>query len=477
MAANSKIYMNGINGMNGQYLIPPMDSSELARFIKNEPVDSSITGWLKRMWRTMSQPHLGLPFDVEPTDIKQTGWGIVFHVDEEDAVKEALGPLVEHRRREIGDDRRIKILEYRDGEDLFSWLARHWVGVGGLEPTKVPYYLLLVGSPEKIPFAFGHLLDMEYAVGRLHFDTSSEYVNYVTSLINYEMSSVVSNAKEAVFFATRHDRSTELSADLLVKPLATNSQQAPLNTPVYDGFRIRSILGEIATKEALSNILVSPGSTLPPSFLFTASHGIGLPQDHSQQHAVNGALLCQNWQGPGTISPDSYFTGSDIALNSRIHGMITFHFACYSAGTPSHDRFTHNSRVAPGRIANPPFIAALPKALLSHPQGGAIACIGHVERAWSYSFITPGAGPQLQPFRNAISRILKGEPVGHAMKDFNERYAFLSTDLSSLLENLHFDPTAVSDQTLVMRWIERNDAESYIVIGDPVARLSANKML
>ncbi len=174
------------------------------------------------------------------------------------------------------------------------------------------------------------------------------------------------------------------------------------------------------------------------------------------------------------MSPDFYFAGSDIPPDSRVHGMITFHFACYSAGTPSHDRYVHRRGVPPYSIANRPFIAALPKALLSHPQGGALACIGHVERAWSYSFITPKAGPQLQPFRNAISRILRGEPVGHAMKDFNERFAFLSTNLSSLLEKLSFDPGVVSDKELAMNWIERNDAESYIVIGDPAARLRVN---
>ena len=44
--------------------------------------------------------------------------------------------------------------------------------------------------------------------------------------------------------------------------------------------------------------------------------------------------------------------------------------------------------------------------------------------------------PQLLPFQNAIGRILIGQPVGHAFKDFNERYASLSTQLAGKLEKV-----------------------------------------
>ena len=76
-------------------------------------------------------------------------------------------------------------------------------------------------------------------------------------------------------------------------------------------------------------------------------------------------------------------------------------------------------------IADKPFVAALPQRLLSHPKGSALAVVGHIERAWACSFDAAAAGAQIGPFRNFIGRVMSGEPVGHATKDFNERYAML----------------------------------------------------
>jgi hypothetical protein len=197
---------------------------------------------------------------------------------------------------------------------------------------------------------------------------------------------------------------------------------------------------------------------------------MGFPAGHPEQTAAQGALLCQDWPGFGAVTPDHYFAARDLPSAARVHGMITFHFACYGMGTPSHDRFIHEPGSPPPEIAPKPFIAALPKTLLTHPNGGALASIGHVERAWGCSIVTPKAGSQLLPFENAIGHILKGEPVGLAMKTFFERYASLSVSLSSLLEDVGFG-VAVPDDELTSAWISRNDAEGYLILGDPAVRL------
>jgi hypothetical protein len=113
---------------------------------------------------------------------------------------------------------------------------------------------------------------------------------------------------------------------------------------------------------------------------------------------------------------------------------------------------------------------------LSHPQGGALAVIGHVERAWGYSITGNTTGPQLIPFQNTIGRLLRGEPIGLAMKDFNERYAALSTNLSDLQDKISLN-FPISESALAATWIERNDAEGYVVLGDPAVRLRVSDLV
>ncbi len=472
----TEIYFNGINGNSGEYLLPPMELSALAEIIQGEKKEKNILIWLAEVWHKIKTTYMGLPVGVEPSDVTQAGWGIVFASGESDEVQQALEPLIEHRRKQINNDAIVKVLEYKPGEKWEQWLGRHGVAPGSIQPAKIPFYLLLVGSPEKIPFEFGHLLDVEYSVGRLHFDTPEEYSNYVHSLVDYETSSLVPNRKEVVFFAPRHpfDPATKMSADFLINPLvdgAPAAENTPAQRGVADawGFKARKLWGDAATKTALAEVIQQPDQT-PPALLFTASHGIGFPKGDNKQYTHQGALVCQDWKGFGSIKPEQYFSADDVNTESRVQGMVIFHFACYGGGTPAQDLYIHKPGQAPPQIAERPFIANLPKKWLAHPGGGALGVIGHVERAWGYSILAPYAGQQVQTFQNTLGRILIGQPIGFALKDFNERYAALSTGLSSMLQQAGWGAN-IDPEALTTRWIERNDAEGYVLIGDPAAAI------
>ena len=226
---------NGVNGLTGEYLLPAVSPHELAATIRGEEYTSADAKRLQHLDQQTSGDHLGLPFDIDPSDPARAGWGVVFAADATPEVRAALEPLIEHRRAQVGDDERVAILEFDGSSTWADWLARHGVAPGNIDPTKVPYYLLLVGSPTRIPFRMQYLLDVEYCVGRLDFDDPLDYRRYADSVIAAESGSVAGRDRTVQFFGTRHrgDRATIMSANSLVSPLAEGDGAVAASLPPH----------------------------------------------------------------------------------------------------------------------------------------------------------------------------------------------------------------------------------------------------
>lgn len=166
---------------------------------------------------------------------------------------------------------------------------------------------------------------------------------------------------------------------------------------------------------------------------------------------------------------DYYFGAEDVNPDANLLGLISFHFACYGAGTPYYDDFYKRTAKERSVIAPHAFLSALPKKLLSHPRGGALAVVGHIERAWTYSFHWKDAGSQTTSFESTLYGIMAGKTIGLAMERMNTRYAEISTMLNKTIEDA--ETKNISPNDLAGQWTAHNDARGYAVIGDPAVRL------
>jgi hypothetical protein len=469
--ARDAVVFNGIDATTGTYLLPPMSPQALSRVARGQVLDPADLKELRWWHHRATEAVFGPKEGIDPRRLAETGWGVIFAHDTDPAVREALGELLDHRRGQAASVRERHYREfvgdraYRPGESKQQFLARQGAGPGPADPDNVPYYLLLVGGPEAIPYAFQYQLDVQYAVGRLHFDTAEEYARYARTVVAAETGDGVV-PRRADFFATRNpgDPATALSASELVLPLAgqVRDQQAD--------WTVRAHVGEEATKQRLTGLL---GGGDTPALLFTATHGMGFPNGHPRQDRHQGALLCQDWPGPGqrqAVDERHYLCADDVGDTAGPLGLISFHFACFGAGTPRWDDFAHDGSGRRTKLAPNAFVAALPKRLLGHPGGGALAVIGHVERAWGYSFLWPRAGRQTAVYGSCLARLFDGHPIGSAFEYFNERYAELSSDLSTTLEDVEFGKQP-DHLELAAMWTANNDARGFAILGDPAVRL------
>jgi hypothetical protein len=421
---------------------------------------------------------------LDPRDLAAAGWGVIFHRDADPAVREALEELLRHRRAQAGERYRecAGADGYRTGDESEVFLSRFGLGPGPVNPKRMPYYLLLVGDPESIPYSFQNQLDIQYAVGRIVFDTVEEYARYAHSVVAAE-TGAAARSRRITFFGpkTPGDAATELSSEYLIGPLVerlgvsmNGGMSGGMNGEMNGGgpWEIQAHLAAEATKSRLGAVLHGEGS---PALLFTASHGMGFPNGDPRQLDHQGALLCQDWPGrpawQGPIPPEHYFAADDLGDNADVAGLIAFFFACHGGGTPRYDDFAHRNEWKKREIAPHAFVSKLSRSLLSHPRGGALAVVGHVERAWSQSFLWRTSDSQTEVFESTLDLLRKGYPIGAAMEYFNQRYAELAALLTGEMQKMQLGET-VDAARLSSLWTAHNDARSYVVVGDPAVRLA-----
>ena len=439
--------------------------------------------------RIANSTHLGTDYSVDdPNDLTQTGWGVVFASDADPAIQAQLQPLIDLRRQQVQDPTLFKIFSgptgVQPGQTAASWAQQRGVSLTApVDPSQgVPYYLLIVGSPERISFEFQALLKMEWAVGRLCFDDIADYGRYAQSVIQYESKSFSpTQRKNAALWVPR------IPGDLATAMLCGAISQdflAPQNQlGARSQFTLSAFTIEKATKAQLVDIMRGnvPGGA--PAVIFTGSHGCEYSSaDPATQRRMQGSLLTQEWT-PGTpAGPANQFCGDDVPADARLQGTVGFLFACYSGACPAQDNYRVGNDGSPINIAPAPFITRLPQILLSR---GMLAVIAHIDMAFPYAFLDVNQTPQTQAIRTPLELLMKGKRTGLAADSLSVMWSARSAQLALAQAQAPTAPpaplaaaaapaaataTAISPAMARMT-IARDDARNYIVLGDPATQL------
>ncbi len=432
-----KVHLNGIHGRKGSYLLS-LSEREILEAALKQTIPENFKELEARYTRKQIEEESGsfeIAFGRDPNKLSQAGWGIIFPgtltAPVRDGLVEALHPLLALRKEQANWDAEELYKEYitpeegaGKGESALNWMKRHGATPGTVNPKIIPYYLLLVGSPQEIPLGFQYELDATYLVGRLYFGKQlangaetydlDAYARYAERVVAAEQGQL-KLPRRAVFFGPAHegDSATQQSSADLIVPLYNELSQ----NYTEQGWQIEHVNTGDSTRSRLLELL---GEKDAPALLFTASHGVGFDVGDPEQEKLQGALLCQDFSQVGmAMERDYYVAGEDILDDFSLHGLISFHFACFGAGTPYKDNFYHRTGNVPEQIAKRDFLAALPSRLLSHPRGGALAVCGHVDRAWTYTFKWgKQAKQQTETFRSTLARMLSGADRGPGLRRY-----------------------------------------------------------
>lgn len=456
-AGDARLVFNGIlnQGEKSGYLHAPRTAEEVRADLGSAQV--------------LPPPEpMALPAHLNADDLAEAGWGVVWAPGLDPLVRQALRPLLELRREQAGP--LFQEIEARDRETYLQLLIRFGASVAPVDPQRLPYYLLLIGEPTALSFELQYQLDVAHAVGRLSFASPEEYGRYADAVVRSETGSPVSRRAAVFSVHNDDDPATGSCNEHLAHPLADRLATVP-------GWTVDRMFDGNATR---ANLLQTLTGGSPPALLFTSGHGLMFYADDPLHATDQGSLLCVDWPGPRQwkkrIPPDFYLAARDVPDDAGLGGLITFHFACFSAGTPELDNFSRETGKALAQLAEHDMVAPLARRLLGKPGSGALAVVGHVDQAFEASYLWPGPMPQISTFDGCFQALMRGKRLGYALDVFGERHARIAALITDQLERWRKHPKTRTegvseDLGEAFLWLAHNDARGYVLLGDPAVRL------
>ena len=407
-------------------------------------------------------------------DLAQRGWGVIFAQESQSNLSVHLRKLLDHRRDGAGS--RYLELAYRPGETARQLLARYGAESSALDP--IPYYLLIVGDPQQIPYAVQYELASNHAVGRICFEQPEQYAAYANNVVGPE-TCAFSGRASALLFGPAHsgDQGTRMSVRDLLQPIAKSFEEERQSWTPFD-WSLTLVIKEAATKSRLMDILTNGK---PPSILFIAGRGMQFDKNDARQKDLTGAILCAEFEGRHeTITDEMFLSASDCGERLDLSGAIAFAFMPHGAGTSQFDDFDVWRPVEERlQLADHDMMSRLPMRWLGIPERGALAFIGHVDANYAFSITPPKTvdavsldRPLPGLFAQTLRQLMNGYTIGLAMDSFRRRFALNAT---SLVWRLSKRSQNDESRELIDDQLATLDIRNYVIIGDPAVSSPAGR--
>lgn len=409
----------------------------------------------------------GAPVDPSDWTHPDIGWGVVL-ADRDDVSPEekARGDDAPKPIRDLIAARGgAPVLRYRPDLGVQK-LARYFTDGGRQDPEvgltpfgtgkgRLPLYLLIVGSPEVLPWRLQYSLNRRHHVGRLDLPDDGLAV-YVRHLIAGWQTATTDASSPVVWSVGFDSMGAKMEATIAALVRKALSEDGEI------GDRLRVIPTEKATNRALADAL----REARPALIVTTSHGktgpledpdamagsLGLPVDADRQTLDPGALL-ETWS-PG--------------------GAIWYAHACCSAGCDRGTVFeglleeeSLAARVvhAVGEIG--PRMAPLPTRLLG-ADPPLKAFIGHVEPTFDWTLIADDTGQFLTaPLVTAVyPNLYRRWPLGRAFESHYRGVGLLYAKLEDARNGIDKLIAGARARATYYR-LTASDRESLVILGDP----------
>lgn len=418
-------------------------------------------------------------------DLAAQGWGVIAPEGKRgDELLARIGPLIDARADQLSTPPRIyRVPSRMTTEQALKWRQDVY---NNDEPDLIPRYQLFLGDLHEVPLELQQVQGPEGFVGRLAFSDLEGYDAYVEKILQWERAPSAREHGDAAFFSV-HDGTgaTRVGHRALIEPVVAKAR-AMKEEGRFQAGEIRELGDPYVPSQ---DELMRAAADIEAGVLFTMSHGEGAPRQ-----GWTSARAQLNGQGAMSFGSAGNLPGRDLAGKAFASGGVWFMFACFGAGTPTRSRFHHwlsqlasagQFRGRPDTVLaslpkgdQRPFIAALPQAALASPYGP-IAFVGHLDLAWTYSFMDIEQGKSKgrpEKYYNILKSLFRGDRVGVALQElerfYNDKNQEL-TDLYDLAEEAaqRGTPDALNRAKIGHLWMVRQDLAGYILLGDPAVQL------